>query len=169
MPIVANDIKFYLSGGAGNSDPNASLGGVISTTEITGATLHNLFDIVSSTESEAGDTEYRCFYVKNTHGSLVLQNSKIWISTDNSGADASIAISLATQGINGTAATIANEDTAPGGQSFTSPTTEGGALTIGNIPAGQHQAVWVRRTITSGAAASNNNNVTFTVKGDTAA
>jgi hypothetical protein len=169
MPIVANDIKFYLSGGAGNSNPNASLGGDISTTEITTATLHNLFDIVASAEAEAGDTEYRCFYVRNTHGSLTLQDAKVWISGDNSGADAAIAISLATQGVNGTAATIANEDTAPAGQTFTTPVAEGAALTIGDVPQGQHQAIWVRRVITAGAAASNNNNVTFTVKGDTAA
>ena len=28
MPIVASDIKVRLSGGASNSDPNASLGGI---------------------------------------------------------------------------------------------------------------------------------------------
>ena len=34
MAIVAGDLKIYLSGGAGNSDPNASLGGIISSTEV---------------------------------------------------------------------------------------------------------------------------------------
>ena len=48
MPIVAADIKEYLSGGGSNSDPNAALGGAISSTEVTDNTTHNLWDVVSS-------------------------------------------------------------------------------------------------------------------------
>lgn len=170
MPIVAGDIDFYLSGGAANTDPNAALGGARSTTtQITSASLHNLFDIVNSTEANDGDTEYRCFYIVNAHGSLTLQNAKIWISTDGTGADTDVAIALAGEGVNGTAETVANESTAPVGETFTTPTTEGGALSIGNIPAGQHQAVWVRRTVNALSSAASGLNVVFTVKGDTAA
>ena len=32
--IETTDIKIYLSGGATNTDPNASLGGIISSTEL---------------------------------------------------------------------------------------------------------------------------------------
>lgn len=67
MAIVDADVKFFLSGGAGNSDPNASLGGVMSSTEVVDNTLHNLFDYVSGTEAGAGDTEYRAIYLKNTN------------------------------------------------------------------------------------------------------
>jgi hypothetical protein len=169
MPIVSGDIDFHLSGGAGNSDVNAARGGIISTTQVTTASLHNLFDIVGSAEASAGDTEYRCVYVKNAHGSLTLQNAKIWVSTDGSGTDTAIAIALAGEGVNGTAETVANEDTAPVGETFTTPTTEGGALSIGNIPAGQHQAVWIRRTVNAAAAAASGLNAILTVKGDTAA
>lgn len=169
MAIVAGDIDFHLSGGAANSDVNASLGGAISTTQIVDATAHNLFDIIGSAEASAGDTEYRCFYVKNNHGSLTLQNAVIWLSTDSSGADTDIAIALAGEGVNGTAETVANESTAPVGETFTTPTTEGGALSIGNIPAGQHQAIWVRRTVNAAASAATGLSATFTVKGDTAA
>lgn len=169
MPIVAGDIDFRLSGGAANSDVNASLGGAKSTTEVTDASLHNLFDIVGSAEASAGDTEYRCIYVHNAHGSLTLQNAKVWISTDGSGADTDIAIALAGEGVNGTAETVVDESTAPVGETFSTPTTEGGALSIGNIPAGQHQAIWVRRTVTALASAANGLNATLTVKGDTAA
>jgi hypothetical protein len=168
MPIITSDIKFYLSGGTGNSNPDASLGGEISTTEL-GAGLHNLFDLVSSSEASSGDTEYRCFYVKNTHGSLTLQNAKIWISTDNSGNDADIAIALDSGGVNATAETRTTEASPPVGESFSTPTSEGTALSIGNIPAGQFHAIWVRRTISENAAAATGSSVTFTVKGDTAA
>ena len=62
-----------------------------------------------------------------------------------------------------------DESTAPVGETFSTPTTEGGALSIGNIPAGQHQAIWIRRTVTAAASAANGLNATLTVKGDTAA
>lgn len=169
MPIVSGDIDFHLSGGAANSDVNASLGGAISSTEITDASLHNLFDIVGSAESAAGDTEYRCFYVKNNHGSLTLQSAVIWVSADSTGGDTDIAIALGGEGVNGTAETVANESTAPSGESFSTPTSEGAALSIGDIPAGQHQAIWVRRTVNAAASAASNLSATFTVKGDTAA
>jgi len=169
MPIIAGDIDFRLSGGGSNSDVDASIGGVKSSVELVDATLHNLFDIVSSAEATSGESEYRCIYVHNSHGSLTLQNAVVWISTDGSGADTDIAIALAGEGVNGTAETPADEDTAPSGESFTTPTTEGGALAIGDIPAGQHQAIWIRRTVSAAASAATGLNATLTVKGDTAA
>ncbi len=169
MPIVSGDIDFHLSGGSSNSDTDAALGGAISSTQITDASVHNLFDIISSAEATTGATEYRCFYVKNAHGSLTLQTSKIYISDDSTAGDTDIAIALAGEGVNGTAETVANESTAPSGETFTAPTSEGAALAIGDIPAGQHQAIWVKRTVTSSAPAANGLSATFTVVGDTAA
>ncbi len=119
MAIVAGDIEFRLAGGASNSDPNASLGGVLSTTtEITDATVENLFDNVTGDESTPGDTEYRSFYIQNAHGSLTYQLPKIWISTDNTRID----MALADEGVNVTMETIANESTAPTGGSGTAGT-----------------------------------------------
>ena len=46
---------------------------------------------------------------------------------------------------------------------------EGNALTIGDIAAGQHKAIWVKRIVNSSASAYNNDGVTIRVKGDTAA
>jgi hypothetical protein len=57
MPIVASDIHFRLSGGAGNSNVNASLGGAMSSTSITDNTQQNLFDDISGAESAAGEDE----------------------------------------------------------------------------------------------------------------
>lgn len=78
MPIVSGDIDFHLSGGTGNSDINASLGGQQSNTEITDATVENLFDNVTGDESAAGDIEYRCMYIRNAHGSLTLEGATVW-------------------------------------------------------------------------------------------
>lgn len=169
MPITATEIQYMHSGGAANADPNASLGGVISTTEITDATLHNLFDLVSGDESSAGDVEYRCFYLKNNHGSLEWQNVSVWVETDNSGVDTEIAIGLGTAAIGGTEQTVADESTAPAGVTFDTALGEANELVIGNIPAGSHKAVWVRRTVSAAASAASNLNVTIRANGDTAA
>lgn len=169
MPIASGDIDFHLSGGGSNTDPNAALGGAISSTQITDATVANLFDNVSSAESSAGDTEYRCLYVKNNHGSLTLQSAKVYIQTNTPSSDTSVEIALGTSSVNGTEQTIANESTAPSGTSFSSAAGSGNALSIGDIPAGQHKAVWVKRIVGSSAAAYNADSVIIKVEGDTAA
>lgn len=170
MPIVSGDIDFHLSGGAGNAVPNLSLGGVRSTTQIVDATLENLFDNVSGQESNDGDIEYRGFYVMNNTGSaLALENAVIWVQTVTPSPSSEVAIALADEGVNGTMETIANESTAPSGPVFTAPVSKATGLTLGNIPAGQHFGIWIRRTITLGAAAFNNDGPTIRVEGDTQA
>lgn len=162
MPIISSEIKFYLSGGSGNSDPAASLGGAISTTEVTGSTL---FDTVSGAESAAGDTNYRCIYVKNTDGALTLFGSKIWLQTDS---ESQLTIALGGEGMNGTAETVANEATAPSGETFSEAASEGAALSMGDMDAGEYYPVWIKRVVTAGASAAS---ATFTLraKGDTEA
>lgn len=179
MAISASDILFKLSttsGSAGNSnsqgDPNASLGKYISTTQITDNSLNNLFDDVSGAENAASDVEYRCFFVHNAHASLTYQSAAIYISSEVSGG-ASIAIGIDTTAASAIGAspaqalTIVDESTAPSGVSFSSPTTTGGALSLGDIAAGQCRAVWVRRTAAN-SSAKNNDGATLTVFGDTA-
>ena len=165
MPIIASEIKFYLSGGAANSDPNLSLGGAISSVEAT----TTLFDNVSSAEASAGHTDYRCVYVKNTNASLALQSAKVWLHANTPSNDTTVTIALAGEGVNGTAETVADELTAPTGEVFSAAATEGAALAIGNIPAGQHQAVWIKRVVNSSAAAYTGDGFTLRCKGDTAA
>jgi len=168
MPIVSSDIQFRLSGGASNTDPNASLGGAKSSTEVVDAQLHNLFDIVSSAESQAGDVEYRCIYIHNNHQTLTLQNARVYIQSNTPSEDTDIAIGLGTSAVNGTEQTIADEDQAPTGVSFQNAVGAGNALALGDIPPGQHRALWIRRTVNPGAAAYNGDNCVITVDGDTA-
>lgn len=169
MAIVAGDIDFHLSGGAANSDVNASLGGVRSSVEITGAALNNLFDQVSGDESAAGDVEYRCFYILNSHGSLTLQNAAIFIQTNTPDPDSSADIGIGTAAINGTEQTVADEDTAPSGVTFSSADGSGNALAIGDIPPGEHRSIWVRWTISAAADALASDDLLIRVQGDTAA
>jgi hypothetical protein len=169
MAIVAGDIDFRLSGGSSNSDVNASLGGVKSSTEVTTNVAANLFDHVSGTESAAGDTEYRCIYFHNSHGSLTAQNSKVYITSNTPGAGDQIAIGKGSAAINATEQTVADESTAPSSVTFTEPTDYAGGISLGNIPAGQHQSIWVRRIVAAAAAAVDDNVATLQIGVDTAA
>lgn len=162
MPIISSDIKYKLSGGAANADPLLSLGGAISSVDAAAT----VFDDVSSAEASAGDIEYRCVYVKNTHATLTYQGAKIWIQTQTPSGDTDIAIALGGEGLNGTAETVANENTAPVGESFSAPSSFAGGLTIGNLAPGDRYPVWVRRTVTA-AAAVYADSFTLRVQGDT--
>ena len=179
MAITATDILFKFSvktGTAGNSTvgtADGSLGKYISTTQITDATLNNLFDNVTGDENAASDVEYRCIFVHNAHATLTWQTVVCWLSAEVAGgANAAIAIDgVAASAIGATAAQadeVANEGTAPTGETFSSPTTKATGLSIGDLAAGNCRAIWVRRSATN-SAALDNDGVTVRCEGDTAA
>ena len=91
MPIASTDILYkfsVLTGAAGNSGVGTmigSLGKYLSTTQITTATMNNLFDDVTGDENLASNPEYKCFFVHNAHATLSLQNAVVWISADVAG------------------------------------------------------------------------------------
>lgn len=153
MPLVSGDFVVRLSGGSANSDGNASLGGVKSST-VASTSVDALFDQVSSAEASAGDTEYRCVYLHNGNGSSTMLSAVVWISSNTPASR--LAIGVGTAAVNGTEQTVANESTAPTSVTFSQPASQGAGLALGDIPAGQHKAVWLRRTVaaSSGATAS---------------
>lgn len=161
MPIIATDIQYKHSGGASNSNPALSLGGIISANDVT---VNTLFDDVSAAEASAGSTEYRCIYVKNSHATLTLLTAKIFIQANTTGNR--IAIALGGEGKNGTAETVANESTAPAGETFSQPTTYAGGLNLGDLAPGETFPVWVRRTIPASAAGATDT-FTLRVQGET--
>jgi len=114
---------------------------------------NKLFDDVARAESVTGDTEYRCMYAKNAHGSDDMVAVKLWIDADAAGVD-SLAIGLDPVGKNGTATTIATEGDAPSGVTFSSPTTEVSGLDLGTLAAGDYYAIWVRRVVPSATTTS---------------
>lgn len=240
MPVALVNLGLFLSGGAGNSDPNASLGGIISATRflsqlatgvtiggvtvndaaanavgsgtlsylVSGQTLtwtppsgaagvavpvgtngtymihgagttagylrvtvvaaslpagnvsqtvtianrdNNLFDDVTKAEALAGNINYRCIYVKNTHASDTATNVSIWIHQDSLGAD-TIAIGADPAGVGdgvstGVATTIVNEATPPAGVVFSQPLSEGAAINLGTFTFGTGRAVWIKRDV----------------------
>lgn len=169
MAILSTDIIYRLSGGAANSDPNASLGGAKSSTALTDNVLNNLWDDVSGDEGSPGDTEYRCIYIHNNHGSLILTQPKVWVSSDTTSANDEVDIGLGSSAVNGTEQTVANESTAPTAVTFSHPTTKATGIALGDIPAGQHRALWLKRVVGASAAAIDNNAFNISVEGDSAA
>jgi hypothetical protein len=165
MAILSTDLKYYLSGGSSNNSPAASLGSGISTTEVASG-LHNLFDIISSAEAQAGDTEYRCIYLKNTSAQSLF-DAGVYITTNTPSDDTHIQIGLGTSSLGGTEQTVADESTAPVGVSFFDANGEVNALSIGTMTAGQHKAVWVKRTVAADSAAADADNAVITFLGAT--
>lgn len=179
MAIQSTDLKYKLSvksGSAGNSTagtPAGSLGKYISTTEVTDATLHNLFDIITGDENAASTVDYRCIFIHNAHASLTLVGPVVWIySQTANGATATIAVdSTAASAIGSSSAQaleVADELTAPTGPSFTGPTSKGTGLALGDIAAGYCKAIWIKRTAAN-SAALDLDGVVLRVEGDTAA
>lgn len=173
MSIVASDIKkrFSVSAAAGNTTAGTaatSLGDQISTTDITDATIGNLFDDVSGAEALAGDTEYRCVFILNNHATLTLQGATIEVLSETSGGSTitialdNIAVS-AKGSSSAQAATIADESSAPSGVgSFGA-----GPLTIGDLAPAEVKAIWLKRVTSAGAAVTNPDATVLRVTGDT--
>lgn len=167
-PIAASDIQYRLSGGAANSNVDASLGGAKSSVQLVDNTDNNLFDDVSGDEHTAGDTEYRCIYVHNAHATLTLTGAKIWRSAHSPGSDTTVAIGVGTAAVNGTEQTVADESTGPSGVTFsTTATDRASGLALGDIPPGQHKAVWIRRVVSAGSTPQAAASVSVQAGGDT--
>ena len=160
MSIITGDFVARLSGGAGNASGNASLGGAKSSTTAS-STVDQLFDAVSAAEASAGSVEYRCIYLHNNNGTDTMTNARVWVSANTPLAGTTLDIGVGTSAVNGTEQTIANETTAPTSVTFSAPSTAGTGLALGTIPAGQHRAIWLRRTVTAGSGSSANDTWTL--------
>lgn len=160
MPLITGDFVTRLSGGATNNVGDASLGGIKSANAAS-ATVDLLFDGTSAAEATAGDVEYRCVYLHNANASSSMLTSVVWISANTPNTSTIIDIGVGTSAVNGAEQTVANESTAPVGVTFSAPATQGAGLALGIIPAGQHRAIWLRRTITAAAGFSDNDTWTL--------
>lgn len=169
MTVLGTNLRFYLSGGATNTDPAASLGGARSSTQV-GASVAQLFADVTSTQAAAGLTDYRCVYFRNEDADANgLIAPATWIFQPTGNAEDAVAIGLDAAGKNGTAATIATETDAPTGVTFSAPLTFASGLALPSAPYVQNDdiALWVRRTVTAGASPTAADMVVIRVQGDT--
>jgi len=177
MAIIADDIELRLSvpsASAGDAavqaDPNASLGKYMSTT-VLAAGLNSLFGNITGEENAASASDYRCFFVVNTHATLTLMDAVVWITDPVGGADLKIAVDKVGPVLKGASvpqASVIISDTAPPanvGLFSAAPTSQATGLSLGELGPGQCRAVWVKRTATNSAAMSNDG-VTIHVAGE---
>lgn len=163
--VSATDLEFRYSTTAGTAGDqqagtaSGSLGKYMSTTQVA-TSLNGLFDDVSSGENATSDVEYRCIFITNTHATATWTGVKLWVQSEVAGSpNHAIALDgvgvVAGDSVSAQADQIADEDTAPSGETFSAPTDKATGLSIGDIGPGQCQAIWVRRTaINSGAVSA---------------
>lgn len=178
--IVATDILFKYSvktGSAGNTTAGTaagSLGTYVSTTQWTGGTANDLFDDISGAENAASTVDYRCIFIHNSNAANIYQNVVVYLSAEVAGG-ASIAVAADTTAASALGSATAQAltgttETAPGagitGLTYSSPTTAGAGVALGNIGTAQVKAFWIRRTAANTAALSGDG-VTIAVSGDT--
>lgn len=171
MSIVSGDIKYLLSGGGANTDPNAAIGGAISATDTVDNVSQNLFDNVSAAEAASGDTEYRCVYIKNTHATLTWGDARFYRSQASTSSDDEIDVAVAAAGVSSTETAVANENTAPASVTFAGTAVSyatGLALnsTTGLAPAA-YRGVWIKRVVNSSAAPATGDNAIIKAEGTT--
>lgn len=151
MPISANDIRFYLSGGSSNQNPLNSLGGAISNTEIFNDVLENIFDNVTKVEADNGLTDYRCIYVKNI-GNEIWKNATVFLQQQSLSEDDTVQFGVGTSAINGVEQTIPNDTTAPTGVNGSNSNTLNNGFLLGDLAPGSHKAIWLARGVDVGAS-----------------
>lgn len=172
--LLKYSVKTGSAGNTTSSTAAGSLGTYISTTAWAGSVANDLFDDISGAENAASTVDYRCIFVHNSNASNTLQNAVVYLSAEVSGgAGISIAVDSTASSALGSSsaqALTATTETAPGGSvtalSYSSPTTAGTGLSLGNIAAGSVKAFWVKRTAANTAALSADG-VTIAVTGDT--
>lgn len=159
MAVIPGDIKFFES--------NNGLGGAITNNEIASSVLHNIFDGVSKEESQSGSVEYRCFYVKNTNGSSTFRGVLAYLLAQTTSPTTSLAFGLGTSAVGGTEQLLSDESISPIGVSFVESIGETNGLLIGDIPAGSHKAIWLRRTVQAGTTSASNDTASMRFDGST--
>lgn len=111
--------------------------------------LQTVFPDVSQAKAGAGATDYRCIYIRNGHGAETISSLNLWVGKQYDG-EQSIAFAVDTNGVGGTAVTIADsEDTGDvlSGLTFVQPITEATSLQVLNIGPGVAVPIWIRRTV----------------------
>jgi hypothetical protein len=169
VPIAPSDIEFRLSGGTTNTNPLLSLGGAMSTAAgglMTSGVANNLWDDISGSQTAAGGSEFRAFYVKNANASVDWLSVVYWIDVLTTSADTEFDVALASEAVNvAIVQTLASEASVPTGVTFSRPTSKGTGLSIGTIAHGQFKGLWTKRTWNAGTAAANDSG-SYRVEGD---
>lgn len=151
--VAAGDLRFFYSGGLGNSIGTFSLGGPPSEHEIGSYQLDNLFDNVSDGEAKSGTPgEYRMIYAKNINDKAALHAITLWSPTGGSvSPDTFLYFGLAQAPVNGQESAIASSTTAPPKVSFAEYPDMSKPLAMDDLPPGGYKGIWLWRKVGANA------------------
>ncbi len=153
---MAAVLVIRLTGGSSNTDPNISLGGLMSSGSlITSNAINNLFRDVTSTQRSSGVTQYRALSFLNVGdaSATTVKFHLVWASP-SSDSDIQIGydVSHGSCASNSALETIGNEYTSPSTPSISfSLATPGSLISLPDIAVGEQVRVWFRRVITADA------------------
>jgi len=140
-----DDLQFHLSGGAGNTDPHASLGGVASTTLlIEGA--NSIFSDPTPQHVQGLVDLHRCIYLTNVSAETA-HRVNIWWRKVGLGI-VNLYIGEDPAGIGGTAQTVASQMSNPSDVDFILAQSKQACYTIRELGPGQSIPIWLRMSFT---------------------
>lgn len=163
---MAAVLEIRLTGGTGNTSPNSSFGGIMSSTALSGTALNNLYDNVNPTEATAGDIEWRAIDIYNSGDASAVDVDIYW-SVQTTSAQTSIELQVeATSGNPHTApfslTLITNENSGP--SLTTSAYGVSVPLRLADIPSSYAARIWTKRIVTAGAGNLSSDLCTLTVQ-----
>lgn len=158
---MAASLAFFLTGGASNSNGNASLGGAHSSYTLSATAMNNLFDNVSSAGASAGVVDYRAVDITNT-GDASAVSVSFYMNPETSSPGTQIDAGIEASPT-GSTTVVTDKATAPAGVTF-SHYNSGTKLTLPDIAAGAYCRVWLKRSVTAGAVATSSDSGALNVE-----
>ena len=168
MPIVPSNLDYYYSGGASNTDAEASLGGAKSTVAggiIVSGQSNNDMDDITGQESEDGIEIYRAFFLQNNHATLTFQTPKLYIESQTSSSTTEVSVGVAPEAKNTAIELLSDEESIPT-VTFMQPANAAAGLSLVDLDSGDYVGWWIKYNVTAGTAAISDS-YTTTVQGDT--
>jgi len=138
-----DNLQFYLSGGASNSDPDDSLGGGISSTPVSYG-LNALFNEVVANDILRGRSTYRCLYLRNISLTDTAVGLLVWAQGTLQGSF--FAVGVDPVGVGGIATTIQSEYSVPVGVEFVETYGQASAVKMRVLDTEEYIPVWIRLT-----------------------
>jgi len=161
---MAADLNFRLTGGSSNSDPDSSIGGVMSSVNVSSSPMNNLFDDITAAEAaqSVGYEDYRAIDIYNS-GDATAESVSIWVSSPTVSEDSHLEIGYDTSSKDGSNSGATSHTASWNGEVLSSvlePTSpsisfstrySGSELALPDIPTSEAIRVWIKRVIDSGA------------------
>lgn len=148
--MQASDLTVRLSGGAGNTDQAASIGGAAgAVVAFDPAAANALWGAILGSVAQAGGTFYRGVYFANDHPVESLTATTAYIANQYDATGLQVAVAAAADPTV-ELPVLASGTTAPPGVTFSTTTDPAAGPSLGTIPPGGRRAAWLRLTVAPG-------------------